>query len=107
MLVYYASVGELGQLIDLYTLMPRAVAQGYSNTPYLGAWDADPTDAWAKTYYTLPFVLMALGVLSILCFQPFGVAFRWIPERVALVSTAVAAITFHQGEAYRGATHYI
>ena len=100
-LVYYARVGELGRFIDFYTLMPRAVARGYSNTPYLGAWDADPADAWGQTYYTLPFVLMALGVLSILSFQPFGVAFRWIPERVAIVSIAVAAITFHQGALLR------
>jgi hypothetical protein len=105
--VYYASVGELGRFLELYTLMPRAVARGYSNTPYLGGWDGDPGNNWGKTYYTLPFALMALGVLSILRFRPFGIALRWTPERVALVSTAVAAITFHQGALLRADSSHL
>jgi hypothetical protein len=101
-LIYYAYVGDLGRFLQLYAFMPTAVARGYSNSSYPG-W----SDPWAKTYFTLPFVLATIGLSSILQFRPFGVALRWTRERVALVSVAVAAITSHEGALLRADSSHL
>jgi hypothetical protein len=84
---YYAANGELGRFLELYYLIPPAVAAGYSDTLYYGGFGAQ----WGPVYYLLPFLLGALCVLSVIRLHPLRVARQWSRERVLLVSALVAS----------------
>jgi hypothetical protein len=84
---YYAVNGELGRFLQLYYLIPPAVAAGYSDTVFFGGWNGQ----WGPFYYLMPFFLGGLCVLSVLQLHPFRVARRWSRERVVLVSAMVAS----------------
>lgn len=84
---YYAVNGELVRFLQLYYLIPPAVAAGYSDTVYFGGFAAH----WAHVYYLLPFFLGGLCVLSVIRLGPPRVARNWSQERVLLVSALVAA----------------
>jgi hypothetical protein len=103
--VFYAGKGLLGRFLYLYFLDPRAVAEGYSNTPWGGV---HPTlgeallDApWAHMYYALPFVLAVLALLAVVKFGPFRVATEWSKDRIMLVSCLVTTILLYQGAMLR------
>jgi hypothetical protein len=103
-LAYYAVEGVLGRFLSLYFLVPRAVAQGYSNSSYLEGLHSP----WGRMFYTFPFALAALALLSMLRFRPFGVATGWSRDRVMLVSTLVATVVVYQGALLRSdQTHLI
>ena len=57
---YYASQGELGRFLELYFLIPPAVAAGYSDTVFFGGIDGP----WGIVYHLLPFFLGLLCVLA-------------------------------------------
>jgi hypothetical protein len=88
---YYAAHGDLGRFLDLYYLVPSAVAAGYSDTAWLDVGD------WGRMYYALPFVLGALCLLSLVKLHPLRVARRWEVERVLLISALVAASASYLG----------
>ena len=90
---YYASVGELSRFVELYYLIPPAVAEGYSNTRYFDGFDG----AWGPAYYLLPVLLVALCALALLRLHPLRLAREWSPDRVLLVSALVAAVVCHLG----------
>ncbi len=103
-LAFYAASGDLSRFLELYFLVPQAVASGYSNTPYLGGF-ADP---WGPMYYLLPFLLGALCLLSLVRLHPLRLARQWSPQRVLFVSALVAAVVTHTGALTRAdATHLI
>jgi hypothetical protein len=103
-LVYYGSKGLLGRFLYLYFLITRAVAQGYSNTPFGGA---HPSAAqhhnavWAVIFYTLPFLLALIALLAVIQFRPFRIAVQWSRQRVILVAVVVTTIVMYQGALLR------
>jgi hypothetical protein len=89
-LAYYAANGRLGRFLELYWLVPQAVASGYSNSRFANA-------AWSPYFKALPILLLALLVAAALARGPWRVATRWSQRRVVLVSALVAAIVCHLG----------
>jgi hypothetical protein len=89
-LVFYAAHGELGRFVELYWLVPRAVASGYSNTSFRNS-------EYGPLYYGLPLLLGGLLLAALMTGRPFGVATRWSRRRVVLVSALVAAVVCHLG----------
>jgi hypothetical protein len=84
---YYAVNGHLARFLELYYLIPPAVAAGYSDTVFYGGFGGH----WGHLYYVLPFFLGLLCVLSLIRLHPFRIAREWSRERVLLVSSLVAA----------------
>jgi hypothetical protein len=87
---YYAAHGRLGRFLELYWLVPRAVASGYSNTPF-------PNAAYGRLFYGVPFLLGILLIASLLTARPLRVARRWSERRIVLVSAITAAVVSHTG----------
>jgi MFS family permease len=104
-LAYYAVHGLLARFLHLYFLVPQAVAEGYSNTPFGGHQDNAPAQAaqerWAIFFYALPFVLALLALLAVVEFRPLRVAWQWSRERVALVAVVITTILLYQGALLR------
>jgi hypothetical protein len=104
-LAFYASKGLVTRFLYLYFLDPRAVAEGYSNSPY-GGLKPRPVQVavsapWAHMYYTLPFVLAVLALLAILRFRPFGIAMEWSKDRILVVAVLLTTIVLYQGALLR------
>ncbi len=99
-LAYYAAKGQLGRFVYLYFLITRAVAEGYSNTPYGGfrpSRGQSVTDApWHTMYYALPFILAILALLAVVQFRPFRIAMEWSRERIILVAVLLTTILMYQ-----------
>jgi hypothetical protein len=89
-LAYYAANGALGRFLELYWLVPSAVASGYSNTPFNNA-------AWGAYFHVLPVLLGVLLLAALFTVGPFRLASRWSRPRVVLVSALVAALVSHLG----------
>lgn len=100
---YYAANGELGRFLQLYYLIPPAVAAGYSDTVYYQGFGAP----WGHLYYLLPFFLGALCVLSVVRLHPLQVAREWSRERVLLVSALVAACVSFTGAFLRSDSSHL
>jgi uncharacterized membrane protein (UPF0136 family) len=104
-LAYYAAHGVLARFLHLYFLIPQAVADGYSNTPYGGYQITAAAKAaqarWETFFYALPFILAVLALLVVVQFRPFRVAWEWSRERVALVAVAMTTILLYQGALLR------
>ncbi len=104
-LAYYISKGLLGRFLYLYVLITRAVAEGYSNTPYGGVkpsrgeirYDAP----WVHMYYILPFFLVLLALLTVVQFRPFRIATDWSRDRIMLVAVVLTTILLYQGALLR------
>ncbi|MEA2450277.1 MAG: hypothetical protein QOG63_2209, partial [Thermoleophilaceae bacterium] len=89
-LVFYLAHGRLGRFIELYLLVPRAVASGYSNTPF-------PDPMWSRLFYGVPVLLTLLLLSAILARRPLRIATRWCRRRVVVVSALAAAVVCHLG----------
>jgi hypothetical protein len=89
-LFYYAVNGELGRFLELYWLVPSAVASGYSNTPFTNA-------TWEPYFVVLPVLLGALLLAALFAGRPLRIASRWSRPRVVVVSALVAALVSHLG----------
>ena len=104
-LAYYTAHGVLGRFLHLYLLIPQAVADGYSNTPYggyqIGAAAKAHQALWATFFHALPFILAILALLGAVQFRPFRVAREWSRERVTLVSIVITTILLYQGALFR------
>ncbi len=104
-LVYYAVKGLLVRFVYLYFLITRAVAEGYSNTPYGGVHPHPSqirSDApWRMMFYDLPFLLAILALLAVVQFRPFRIAMEWSRQRIILVAVVVTAILMYQGALLR------
>ncbi|MDX6658242.1 MAG: hypothetical protein QOH62_3035 [Solirubrobacteraceae bacterium] len=101
MLAFYAAHGRLGRFLELYTLVPRAVAAGYSNTPF-------EKPEYARLFHGLPLLLGVLLLAALLSGRPIRVATRWSRERVLVVSALLAAVICHLGALTRSdAPHLI
>jgi len=99
---YYAAEGVVRRFVYLYFFMPRSVAEGFTDTPYLGGLH----DPWGLFFYAFPFVLFALALLSVLRFRPFAIAREWSRERVLLVTTIVTTAVLYEGALLRSdSTH--
>jgi hypothetical protein len=94
---YYAANGELSRFLQLYYLIPPAVAAGYSDTVYYGGFAGQ----WGHVYFLLPFFLGFLCVLSVVQLHPLRIAQEWSRERVLLVSALVAACVSQTGAMLR------
>jgi hypothetical protein len=94
---YYAANGELGRFLELYYLIPPAVAAGYSDTVFYGGFSGQ----WGHLYYLIPFFLGALCVLSMFELRPLRIARGWSAERVLLVSALTAAAVIQTGSMLR------
>ncbi|HEY0632997.1 MAG TPA: hypothetical protein VGC98_13155 [Thermoleophilaceae bacterium] len=89
-LLYYAVNGELGRFLELYWLVPSAVASGYSNTAFTNS-------TWGPYFHVLPVLLGLLLVAALLAGKPLRIASRWSRRRIVLVSALVAALVSHLG----------
>jgi hypothetical protein len=109
--VYYAGKGLLSRFLYLYFLIPKAVAEGYSNTPYGGFNPAPPADSidapWQTFFYATPFILAVIALLMVVQFRPFRVATHWSKERVILVATVVTTILLYQGVLLRSDSDHL
>jgi hypothetical protein len=104
-LAFYAAKGLLGRFLYLYFLITRAVAQGYSNTPYGGLQPSKSQIAyngpWQTFFYVLPFVLALLALLAVVQLRPFRIAMEWSRERIMVVAVVVSTILMYQGALLR------
>lgn len=104
-LAFYATEGLLSRFMYLYFLTPRAVAEGYSNTPYGGlhptAIGRAISAPWANIYHAVPFVLAVLALLAVVEFRPFRIAMEWSEERIMLVAVLLTTILLYQGALLR------
>lgn len=98
-LAFYAAKGVLGRFLYLYMLIPRAVADGYSNTAF-GDRHHTPLP-WTTMYYVLPFVLFVLALLAVVQFRPLRIAFDWSGERIMIVAAVITTILLYQGAILR------
>jgi hypothetical protein len=89
-LAYWGARGSLGRFIEFYWLVPRAVASGYSNTPF-------PNATYGRLFYGVPFLLGLLLIAALMAGRPLRVARRWSERRIVLVSAITAAIVSHTG----------
>lgn len=94
---YYMVKGVLARFVWLYLLLPRAVAEGYSNTPLRQGLH----DPLARTFYVFPFVLAVLALLAVCEFRPFRIAVEWSRDKILLVATLVTTIVLYQGALLR------
>jgi hypothetical protein len=103
--LFYLRHGALGQFIHLYLLVPRLVAEGYSNASYLGGFHS----LWGRMFYLFPFVLCALALISVLRFRPLRIARDgWSNDRLLLVATLVTTVVIYEGALLRSdSTHLI
>jgi hypothetical protein len=104
-LVYYAAKGLLVRFVYLYFFITRAVASGYSNTPYGGVKPSenqiDANAPWQTIFYDLPFLLAILALLAVIQFRPFRIAMEWSRQRIILVAVVVTTILLYQGALLR------
>jgi hypothetical protein len=103
--VFFATRGLLSRFLYLYFFVPKAVAEGYSNTPY-GGFNPIPAQTaasapWANIYYAVPFLVAVLGMLAVVQFRPFRIALEWSRERIMLVAVLVTTILLYQGALLR------
>jgi hypothetical protein len=87
---FYAAHGRLGRFLELYWLVPQAVASGYSNSHF-------PNPTWAPFFYALPVLLGGLLLASLLAGRPLRIARGWSQRRIVLVSALAAALISHLG----------
>ena len=97
LLGFYASRGQLTEFVRVYSFFPRAVANGYSNSPYLEGWHS----AWGPLYFCLPFVLAAAGILGLVRVRPLQFATHWSEQRVTFVSLIVISTFSFEGAMLR------
>jgi len=104
-LAYYTAHGVLGRFLYLYFLIPRAVAGGYSNTPYGGYQTTAAAQTyqahWEMFFYALPFILAVLALLVVIRVRPLRVAWEWSRERTALAAIVITTILLYQGALLR------
>jgi hypothetical protein len=94
-LAYYARHGQLHAFLSLYLLFPRTVAEGINDTPWQGY--RHLPSSLTDMYYTLPFLLAVLALLTVVQVRPLRIATEWSRERARLVVTVVATILLYQG----------
>jgi hypothetical protein len=104
-LAFYAIHGDLGPFLNLYTLSPRAVPAGYSNTPWQGA--THQPSPLTTVYYVLPFLLAVLALLTVFQFRPLRIATDWTRQRILLAATLVITIMLYQGAMLRADTAHL
>jgi hypothetical protein len=105
-LAFYAAKGLLGRFLSMYFLVPRAVAEGYSNTVWGGQFHK--TGGWTAMFYALPFLLGVLALLSVFEFRPLRIAGAWTRDRILLVAILLTTIVLYQGALLRSdASHLI
>lgn len=102
---FYAAHGDLGRFLQLYFLSPRAVAEGYSNTPWQGA--SHQPSPLTTMFYALPFVLALLAPLAAVRFRPFRIATEWSRDRAVLVAVLLTTILLYQGALFRSDTSHL
>jgi len=104
-LAFYAVHGQLGEFLRLYFLIPRAVAGGAQNTPWQGF--SHTPSPLTTMFYTLPFLLAVLALLTAFAVRPVRIATDWSRERVRLVVTVVTTILLYQGVLLRSDTSHM
>jgi hypothetical protein len=104
-LYFYTHRGLLGRFVYLYFLLPRAVAEGYSNSPYggtkLGTNEMALSDPWRLLFYSIPIVLAIVAILAVVQFRPFRIARDWSSQRIMFVAVTVTTILLYQGALLR------
>jgi hypothetical protein len=101
-LAFYAANGDLGQFLRLYFLLPRAMAQGFGNTPWQGA--THKPSPLTTMFYVLPFLLAVLALLTVFEVRPVRIATGWSRERMRLAVALVVTILLYQGALLRSDT---
>jgi hypothetical protein len=94
-LAYYADHGQLAEFIRQYLLFPRAVAAGINDTPWQSP--HQPVPVYSPMFYTLPFLLALLALLTAFQVRPLRIATEWSRERAGLAATVVAGVLLYQG----------
>jgi hypothetical protein len=104
-LVYYAAKGLLTRFLYLYFLITRAVAEGYSNTPYGGLHPSKgqiiANASWRTIFYDLPWVLAVVALLAVVDVRPIRIATEWSVQRITLVAAVITTIVLYQGALLR------
>lgn len=104
-LAFYAAHGVLRRFVYLYFLIPRAVAEGYSNTPFGGVKPGPVQDAisdpWKLLFDLTPVILAILALLCIVQLRPFRIAGQWTRERIMVVAVVLTTILMYQGALLR------
>jgi hypothetical protein len=92
-LAFYASHGDLGQLLSRYFLYPFAVAGGWSNTSWQG--HTHQPSPLTTMFYALPFLLAIIAVTLVFDVRPLRIATQWSRERIMLAVSVLAAILMY------------
>jgi hypothetical protein len=100
-LTFYAANGRLGDFLTQYLLFPRAVGGGANNSPWL-----TPSPLTAM-FYTMPFLLAGIALLTAFQVRPVRIAAGWSRERVRLAVTVIATILLYQGALLRSDTSHM
>jgi hypothetical protein len=104
-LVFYAAKGLLTRFLYLYFLITRAVAEGYSNTPYGGVHPSKgqiiANASWRTIFYDLPWVLAVVALLAVVDVRPIRIATEWSVQRITLVAAVLTTILLYQGALLR------
>lgn len=103
--LYYAGKGLLSRFLYLYFLITRAVASGYSNTPYGGfrpsKGQLTTSAPWHSMFYVLPWLLAVIALLAVIDVRPLRIAMDWSVRRVTLVAVVLTTILLYQGALLR------
>jgi len=94
-LAYYAHHGQLGAFLGQYLLFPQAVADGINDTPWQIR--GQLPSLYSPMFYTLPFLLALLALLTAFQVRPLRIATEWTRDRMCLLAAVVAAILLYQG----------
>ena len=104
-LAFYAAKGLARRFVYLYFLDPRAVAEGYSNTPFGGVKPGPVqlaiSDPWRAVFFALPALLAIVALLCVVRFRPFRIAERWTPERTTVVAITLTTMLMYHGALLR------
>lgn len=103
-LIAYTVHGDLSQFINNLLLVPGAVTQGYSDTPFPHGFNSE----WGPLFYSLPIFLCLIAMASIIELRPLRIARRWSQSRTLMVTAVVTSVVMYAGALLRSdASHLI
>ena len=100
-LIYYLMHGALGEFVDNYVAVPRAVASGYSNT----WWPA--TDATQRTFYGAPLFYLAVTVATLWRLPSLTLSAPLDAPRARLLACLSVALVSYQVSLLRSDTAHL
>ena len=96
-LAYYAYQGALSEFLRCYFLVPSAVVQGFSNS----LWSSGTNDPQYRAFLFTPTLVVALGLCTIVRFDPFSLRSPLEPRQVRFLSFLCALAACYAASLFR------